>query len=191
MHEIFFKEKVVSLKEYIVQLNGLDNKAYDFDFTISDDFFTNFENSQIKEASLSAHLTLTKKPDSLELEISVEGSVTLTCDRCLEEYKENINFKDTIFVEYGDKTDFDIDEDFVLLKRGENSINVAQFIYEFAHFGLPLVHYHPNDKNGKPTCNPEMLKILEKYSLVEEKDEENVDPWLSQLSDIKNSMLNN
>jgi hypothetical protein len=36
-----------------------------------------------------------------------------------------------------------------------------------------------------------MLKILEKYSLVEGKDEENVDPWLSQLSDIKNSMLNN
>ena len=74
-------------------------------------------------------------------------------------------------------------EDFVLLKQGENSINVAQFIYEFA-FSFAFSALSPNDENGKPTCNPEMLKILEKYSLVEGKDE-NVDPWLSQLSDIK------
>ncbi|MCK9255363.1 MAG: DUF177 domain-containing protein [Bacteroidales bacterium] len=180
-----------SFEQYIVHFNGLDNKSYDFDFEVFDDFFKNFENSEIKGAELKAHLVLTKKTDSLELEISLLGSVSIVCDRCLDEYKEDIEFKDIIYVEYGDETNFDTNEDFVLLKRGENSINISQFIYEFAHFGLPIVHFHPENEKGESTCNEEMLKILEKYSLVEEKDEEKLDPWLSQLSEIKNKMLNN
>ncbi len=184
-----------SLAQYTVQFNGLDNKDYNYNFIVSDEFFTYFENSEIKGANLDVRLILTKHSDSLELDIELKGKVKIICDRCLDEYFEIINFRDIIEVKFGDETNFDTNEDYITIKKGENSINISQFIYEFAHFGLPLTHFHPQDNNGNSTCNPEMLKILERYSLSEEKkeqiDETNVDTWLSQLSDINNKMLNN
>lgn len=177
------------LSQYKVPFNGLDNKDYDFDFTVGDEFFACFENSEIKGGDLDIDLILTKKTHSLELEINLSGKVRIACDRCLEEYYEEIDFCDFIQVHFGEETNFDTDEDFVVLSKGENSINISQFIYEFAHFALPFTRCHENDENGNPGCNPEMLAILEKHSITE--PEKLADPRWDKLQEIKNNKSNN
>ena len=121
----------------------------------------------------------------MDLNINICGKLKIVCDRCLEEYYEQISFADSINVEFGDETNFDTDKDYVILDRNENEINIAQFIYEFANFALPLAHYHPNDKNGNPGCNPEMLKALKKYSNIKKTKE--ADPRWEKLKEIKNN----
>ncbi len=173
------------LSQYTVPFNGLDNKDYDFDFTVSDEFFACFENSEIKGGDVDVKLILTKKTHSLELDISVSGKVRIECDRCLDEYYEDIDFSNKIMVEFGEETNFDTDDDFVLLKKGENEINISQFIYEFCHFALPFTRYHHDDENGNSGCNPEMLAILDKHRTTNK--QETADPRWAKLTEIKNN----
>ena len=186
MREIFLA-KLKVFNQYIVAFNGLDNSDYDFDFKVKDEFFSCFEASEIKGGDLTVKLILTKKPHSLELQISLKGKVRIICDRCLEEFEEKIKFSDTIMVEFGEQTNFDTDEDYVILSKSENEINISQFIYEFAHFALPFTRIHHNDKTGKSGCNPEMLAILEKHRAT--KEEKTADPRWEKLAEIKNNIV--
>jgi uncharacterized metal-binding protein YceD (DUF177 family) len=173
------------LNQYTVPFNGLDNTDYDFDFTITDEFFACFEKSEIKGGDVAVKLILTKKTHSLELDITVRGDVKVECDRCLDEYYEEIEFSNKIMVEFGDETNFDTDDDFVFFFYFENEINISQFIYEFCHFALPFTRYHYDDENGNSGCNPEMIAILDKLRTT--KTEEIADPRWAKLTEIKNN----
>ncbi|MDD2634321.1 MAG: DUF177 domain-containing protein [Bacteroidales bacterium] len=172
------------LSQYIVPFSGLDNNEHNFDFVVSDEFFTQFDDSTINGGNINVNLKLLKKTDSLQLKISLKGTVNILCDRCLDYYDQEISFSDMVLVEFGAETNFDSNQDCVLLKKGKTEINIAQLIYEFSHFALPLQHYHPNTKTGETGCNKEMLDILNNY-LIDE-DDEKIDPRWEKLKDIKN-----
>ncbi len=63
-------------------------------------------------------------------------------------------------------------------------MDISQFIYEFAHFALPVKHFHPNDENGDPMCNEDMLNILDDHAVVEE---EVIDSRWEKLLELKNN----
>ena len=171
------------LSQYIVPFNGLDNKENQFDFVVTDEFFDCFEENTIKGGNIDVSLLLLKKSNSLHLKIHLKGSVKLICDRCLELYEQSIDFMDTIVAEYGEETNFDTNSESVTLEKGKTEINIAQFIYEFAHFGLPLQHYHPDTELGQPGCSKEMLDILNQHLVDEE--QEVIDPRWEKLKEIK------
>ncbi len=185
------------LSQYNIPLNGLDsNKEYQYSFVAGDAFFEAFEKSQIKGGNIDILVKLNKKSTSLHLEINVKGYVMLPCDRCLDNYMQEIDFTDIIAVSLGDETNFDTNDEFVTLDRNANEINISQFIYEFSHFALPFVHYHPADKNGNSTCNPEMLKIIEEYCSCNDLSDDGihniVDARWEKLIEIKkNNDVNN
>jgi uncharacterized metal-binding protein YceD (DUF177 family) len=178
------------LDQYIIPFSGLDNdKEYNYSFIVEDSFFSNFEKSEIKGGDINVDVTLFKKPTSINIKIKLKGVVSIICDRCLDAYKQDIKFEDLILVVLSNETNFDTNEDFVTLDQNSGEINISQFIYEFAHFALPFTHYHPIDKNGNSTCNPEMLKILNDHS-VKEPDNEIVDARWAKLIEIKNNINN-
>lgn len=175
------------LNQYIIPFNGLDNnKDYDYSFVVDDIFFSFFEKSIIKGGHIDINVLINKNVTSLNLEIKLKGYIVITCDRCLDDYNQDIEFKDSIFVTFGDETDFDNNEDFVVLDRSINEINISQFIYEFANFALPFAHYHPNDKNGNSTCNPEMLKIIGSH-VSQQEDINIIDYRWEKLIEIQNN----
>jgi len=179
------------LDQYIIQFSGLDNdKEYSYNFIVGDAFFLNFEKSDIKGGNLDISVDLLKKSRSLTLNISLKGYANIVCDRCLDIYIQDINFKDSILVMFADETNFDTNEDYITLDHNLNEINISQFIYEFANFALPFVHYHPLDKNKLPTCNPEMLKLIEKHSSIEQEGN-TIDIRWEKLIDLKNNYINN
>lgn len=172
------------IDEYIISFNGLDTGEYNFDFKVRDEFFSYFEKSEILGGNFDVDVILIKNSNSLELDIHLVGDVRIPCDRCLDEVTEEIDFEDKIIVEFGDETNFDTNTDYVTLERGKQEINISQFIYEFAHFALPLSRMHKDDEHGHSTCNPKMLQILEGL-----KPKENKDPdirW-AKLQEIKNN----
>jgi uncharacterized metal-binding protein YceD (DUF177 family) len=173
------------LSQYIIPFKGLDNTEYCYSFQVEDKFFEFFEKSLIKGGKIDVELNLTKRSHSLTLDLTLKGFVQLECDRCLELYDQEIHFNNSINVELGDETNFDVDEDFVLLDRNESEINISQFIYEFAHFALPFSHFHPLDKDGKSKCDPKMLELLSKHAQPEI---EKVDPRWEKLNELKNKI---
>jgi uncharacterized metal-binding protein YceD (DUF177 family) len=171
------------LSQYIVPFHDLNDKQHTFDFVVNNEFFNYFEEGIVKGGDIKVQLTVVKKTSGLHLSFSLSGFVKIICDRCLELYNQDINFEDSIFVEFGEETDFDTNRDVVILDKNTSEINISQFIYEFSNFALPLQHYHPDTADGKPGCNPEMLELLNKHLL--KKEDQVIDPRWEKLKELK------
>lgn len=172
------------LSQYIVPFGGLDNKEDVFDFIVSDEFFAHFEDNTINGGNINVNLKISEKTNSLQLTIALKGTVKVLCDRCLEYYDQAIEFSDIVMVEFGEETNFDTNQECIFLEKGKTEINIAQLIYEFSHFALPLQHYHPDTETGETGCNKEMLEILNNHMIIE--SEEKIDPRWEKLKEIKN-----
>ena len=170
--------------QYIILLDGLEEKEYSFDFKTDDAFFQSYDKGEIK----GGEVTLLKKKTSMLLHLDLSGKVKLVCDRCLELYDQDIAISDDILVNYGDETNFDTNSDAVTLSREADKIDISEFIYEYSHFALPIAHYHPDDADGNPTCNAKMIELIDKYKVEEtEKTEDAIDPRWEALRELKNN----
>jgi len=52
---------------------------------------------------------------------------------------------------------------------------------------LPFKRVHPNDANGRATCNKEMIAKLKKHLVNEGKKEDKTDPRWDILKDLMNN----
>lgn len=167
---------------YNVPFKGLKEGKHLFDFEIDDKFFALFEESEIKHGQMKAQLELTKQSTLLILRFSAKGKVRLVCDRCLDDYDQEISNESSLYVKFGQEAE-NLDDDMIVLPFEEHQINVAQYLYELVILGLPIKRVHPDDENGNSTCDPEMLAKLEEY-LIPETDEEPVDERWSELKKL-------
>lgn len=173
-----------SNRQFIIPFKGLKVGSHSFVYDIDDTFFDDYENSEITKGKIHIEVDLEKRTNMLELYFSIEGTVMVTCDRCLDEFEMPIANEANLFVKFGDASEEQTDE-IIVLSHNEFELDIAQYIYEFVHLSLPYKRVHPDDANGNSTCNKEMLKKLEEY-VVREQDNKKDSPW----DDLKNLMNN-
>lgn len=178
------------LSKYDIAFKGLKEGKHQFEFEIDDKFFEKFENSEVTKGELLGNVEINKQSTLMILEMAVEGTVELLCDRCLENYGQAVNNQSKMYIKFGAEAE-DLNDDVLVLPLEENQINVAQYLYELIILGLPIKHVHPDDENGDSTCNPEMLDKLNEY-LVEEvdDDEETDEPIDERWSELKKLLDN-
>jgi uncharacterized metal-binding protein YceD (DUF177 family) len=155
-----------SMELYNISFKGLSLGSHAFDWKLSDSFFALYEMSDISDASIDVQLTLIKNTRFLELNFEMNGWAEVSCDRCLDPLKLDVSSKEQIIVKFDDnagENGEEDDNDIVFLPYSEDKINVAQYLYEFAHLSLPMRRVHQDDANGKSTCNAEMISKLEQY----------------------------
>jgi uncharacterized protein len=170
---------------YIIPLSGLKEGHHSFDFEIEDEFFEEFDESEIKEGSLRASVGMEKRSSHLDLLIRISGSVMIGCDRCLEMYSRPVDCENRLIVKLG-KSISDDDPDILTLASDENELELKQLFYEYIHLALPIKRVHPDDKNGKSTCNPDMLKKLSEH-LIEDDNDKTIDPRWEDLKKLMNN----
>jgi len=174
------------LSKYRIVYQGLAAGRHNFKFDIDDKFFESLEYSEIKKGSLKVNVDLDKKSTFLELDFQIDGWVELTCDRCLEDYNQAVNFEGKLFVKFTEMEDNE-SEDVIILSPNDHELDISHYIYESINLSIPLKRVHPEDEEGNYTCNPEMLERLGNYNIDEPADED-IDPrW----DDLKNLMANN
>ena len=172
------------LDRFRIQFGSLTNGEHEFEFEIDDKFFEQFEQSKIKHAFFDVLVTVNKKESMLLIDFTMEGTVTMPCDRCGEDVDIEISGYNELAVKFGDETGEE-SEDVIVISPKENDINVAQFIYEYVTLMVPMRHLHPNDEQGNSTCNPETLKKLEALLHHQEKqDAKPIDPRWEILKNI-------
>lgn len=152
---------MIQNKQFVLNHKGLKPGTYHYDFQVDDAFFEHVEGSEIEKAHFSVHLTLHKKSQFMELEFLLDGVVKVPCDRCLDLVALPIHGAHLLVVRFGEETQ--TDDEVIVISPFEERFDVSQFIYEYAHFGLPLRRIHPDDAEGMSTCNPEMLEALGRY----------------------------
>ena len=167
---------------YTLELSGFKEGRHTIDFEIDNKFFESIEESEIKEGSLSANIELEKRSSHIDLNIRISGQVKVCCDRCLELFFYPVECENRLLIKLGKKIE-DSDPDIISLSSDEHELDLQQHIYEDICLALPIRRVHPDDINGKSTCDPIMLKKLSELIVEEENDN---DPRWDELKKLMN-----
>ncbi len=182
MHPLF---RIVSWKnKYNIEFKGLKEGLHDYEFKVNKKFFEQYNESLVENGEVTVKVKLEKRSAFLKLLFSISGWLELTCDRCLEEYQQDIELGTELFVKFGEETEFDEGDNVIWVLPEEHAINLTQVIYEYIILSIPLRHVHPNEA-GENSCNREMLERLNMITHAEDAEEEEIDPRWAALKNLK------
>jgi uncharacterized protein len=173
------------LNTYSIHFKGLKVGKHLFNFEVDNKFFDEFEEGEIKQGQLQADIILTKQSQMLDLNISINGTIEVVCDRCLDNFDIPISFNGSLFVKFGEEKG-EVGDEIIVLTNDDNEISLAQYIYESISLSIPIQRYHGmNGLKGK--CNKEMIEKLKSHlsSNSKKEDTKDFDPRWNKLKDIK------
>jgi uncharacterized metal-binding protein YceD (DUF177 family) len=151
------------LKDFIIHHQGLSVGNHQYEFEVNDRFFEHFEYSQLRHGMVQVALNLDKQERMMVLNFRFNGEVEVCCDRCGEEFMMPLNRSDYLIVKFGSEFQEE-NADVLIIPVSEYKFDVAPYIYEYLHLGLPSRIIHPDDAAGRTTCNTDILSRLEKMS---------------------------
>ncbi len=173
------------MNKYKIKFRGLKEGKYSYSFEIGDRFFSRFKESEIKKGSVTFDTEMIISNNFITLNISLSGKVVVPCDRCLDDFLQEINHQTVLYVEFGyENSDISDVDNKIIISSKENDIVLDKHFYDYIHLSLPYQKVHPADKHGQKTCNTEMINKIEELSSVEENKE--TDPRWDQLKDLLN-----
>lgn len=128
------------MQPFIVNLIGLPSGKTEMSSRVNAEFFVDFGNADIVAADLQVDAVVVNHGATLDVRCSIQGTVTVPCDRCLDDL--------VIPVETGFEESYVPDGD---------TLDFGQEVYDFVCIALPLQRVH--DEGG---CNEETVKYLSK-----------------------------
>ncbi len=160
-------------KNYIIPIKGLSQGKHLYEFSVDGDFFREFGNQYIKDASLDVQVELEKGSGWMNIHSDIEGAVTMECDRCLDDVQVPVDVQASLAVKFAKMSEHDVEDDqFLIMDPTEAELNLSQFIYDYVCINLPLQIVHEDGE-----CNQEMLNRLSSTELKNDGDNSNNSPF--------------
>ena len=120
---------------FVIQSKGLKTGRSEFEWHADAEFFESFENSEILAADVDIHVEVLNEDFEIEVKCRMEGTVTVSCDRCLAPLVLPV------------ETSFE----------DENVYDLSQDIYDYICLSLPMQRVHPDGE-----CDEDTIKYLSK-----------------------------
>ena len=143
---------------YTIDLKRLKIGTHEFELTLDDGFFKNLEKTEVLGGKVEAKIALNLREEDHWLTIAVQGTVIVTCDRCLDPMSLEIDANDEF--DSGDAS-----------LNGEASLNdeldLSWLAYEIVSINIPVVHCHQAGE-----CNKQMELLLQDHLCDEPEPEE-------------------
>lgn len=152
--------------EFKLPLKSMSAGTHQFEYHLGKRFFENMESADIHDADLDVQLTVTYKSDIYTLDFAITGTITLICDRCLDDLIFPVDTTYHIAVKYGEDYCDDSDE-LLIIPESDNYLNVAYMLYDTVALTIPIKHVHPMGK-----CNRQMSAMLKKHRAHRPDDED-------------------
>lgn len=152
-----------SIEELNIDLRTAASEGKPILVRLQDDFFKALEQSEINGGDVQVTLHITEPTTHrFKVCLSIEGNVSVMCDRCLEDVSLEIEAEDAYSISAED-TDCE-DDDLRILPPGVGyKYDFSWDIYELAALSLPIQRVHDDD-----SCNAEMAALLEDIRVSEE-----------------------
>ena len=144
---------------YIIDLTRLPIGTHEFDIQLNNDFFSGLEKTEILSGQVVAKAVLNLREDDYSLRIAVQGTVFVTCDRCLDPMPLDINDEQEIFSEDEESND--------QRPTTNDQLDLSWLAYEIVSINIPLVHSHQPG-----ACNPQMDLLLQSHLCDEPEPED-------------------
>ncbi len=136
---------------YSIAFKGLKNGHHEFRFEVGKSLFEAFESTEIKDGACEVAVDMERSDAMLLLDIRITGHVVVACDRCLEDCRIPIDFRNSLPVRFSEQ-EHEYDGEVLWLVPGEDEVDLAQYIYESIVLSLPYQRVHPDGE-----CDPDML----------------------------------
>lgn len=127
--------------------------------------FEAMECADVLGANLKATLDIEAKNEAYKLRLSLQGGLSISCDRCLDPMLLPIDAEYDLTVKYGPEHNEDTDG-LLILADYEPYIDLGQIIYDTALLCIPMRHVHSGG------CNPEMAELLSLHTDTTDYDSE-------------------
>ncbi|NRF39267.1 DUF177 domain-containing protein [Pedobacter foliorum] len=175
------------LKQFSIPFTGLKIGKHQFDFEIDNSFFDAFEYSLVKKGDLKASVELDKQETMLILQIHIEGTIILDCDKCLAEFAAPINIQERQIVKFAEDELESDDLEIIVLNKKESELDISEVLYEFITVSVPYIKICEQNGDGQK-CDQEMIARLESLSVGtqnEEEEQQDDDPRWAALKKLK------
>jgi len=173
-------------REYEIAWQGLKPGPHTYIYDIDDRFMQEQETENgFNNWDAKVTLVFDKHENFFMLHFDIDGSITVPCDRCGDEFKMRLwdEFNLIIKLAGEDADTIEEEDDIVFIPRSETVIDMRKWLYEFLLLSVPLQHLHPEKADGTTDCNPQALDLLEQ--LREEEHEPEVNPIWKGLDAFK------
>lgn len=152
--------------EFKVQLKSMSEGTHEFEYHLDKAFFTNMESADVHDADVDVKLIVTHKGDLYDMSFTFKGTLTLLCDRCLDDLLFPVDTAYHITVQYGDEYR-DESDDLMIIPESDPYLNVSYIIYDTVALTIPMKHVHSMGK-----CNRAMSAMLRKHRAHRPGDED-------------------
>lgn len=128
------------MQPFVIRLTGLKSGVTVYDWQAGQEFFETFGNADILDADISVEVEVNNHGLTIDAECSINGSVTVACDRCLGDLVLPVetSFSESYSPEGGE-------------------LDLSQDIYDYVCISLPLQRVHPDGE-----CDQETTRYLSK-----------------------------
>ena len=178
-----------ALRAYDINIVGLENKRYEYDFESGDAFFAALDQELIRKGNVQTHIILDKSETMIRLDFHIVGSVEQICDRSLDEYDELVDTQHMLLLKFGDHNE-ELSDEIELIERNTATVNVARYIFEFIGLSLPMKRLHPRfrdeEEQEDDESNGKLIYSSGPATDDEDDDQPEIDPrWaaLRKLND--------
>ncbi len=170
--------------KFIIPLNGLAAGKNEFSWQAGKEFFEAFENTEILDADLNVSVIVEKSGRYFGVDCEIDGSVIVTCDRCLEDLEMPIGTEVMLSVKFGDEETSEEhqegEREIVFVPEGDAEFDMSQIVYDYVCLALPMQRHHEEGE-----CNPEAMKYLAGGEQVETEAVEMNNPFAALKGLIK------
>ena len=131
-----------------------------FECHIDESFFDEIEHTDVRHADVDVNLTVTRKSEStFRLEISCHGTVTIPCDRCLDDLDLPVDVDYSLNVEQmGTEVD-DSNDELLIVPSDWRELDAAPLVRDTVLLALPMTRCHESEDD----CNADMLDALDRH----------------------------
>jgi len=135
----------VKLRDFDIGILHLKNGVHHFVFEVDEAFFEeHFAYRPFERGNFQAEVVLEKTERLLEFRFDIQGDMVLVCDRSLEEFSEPIRRQEVLHFRYGMGEEIkELSEELYEIPQHLQSLNLAQFIFEFIALAVPMKKLHP------------------------------------------------
>ena len=167
--------------KYNVDLKGLKAATLEMEFDLDNAFFGDIDGEEFQKGAVKAVVTVRKNRDVFEFSFSLNGTVIVPCDRCLDDLEIDVATENILRVKLGDE--YADEGDIVIVPEQDGDLNIAWYLYEFIVLALPMKRVHAPGK-----CNQEMTGRLGRHSAdagEDSREDSDIDPRWAGLKNIQ------
>ncbi len=171
------------LKALSVNIIGLSQKAYQFDYQFGDEFFMQYGADLVSGGHFAAHVTLDKHETFIEASFKINGKAGLICDRSLDPFDYPVDMDKKIVFKYGEE-EIELSDEIIVISAERVSLDIGQYIYEFIALSIPIKKLHPRYANETEDEGEGKL-IYSSFDNNIEKESDTIDPRWEKLKKLK------